>query len=297
MKTLTHARWLGALALLAVGTTQAQSKLDVQFSGFGTLSASHSDHSGADFTATRVQPNGPGRSRAVALSTDSRIGAQMNLRLDDQFEFVAQVVAQQQYDNRFKPAVEWLNVGYRFNESLSVRLGRTALPVYLIADSRYVGYGMPWVRVPTEVYGTLPLTSNDGLDLTWRTRGASYTNTLQLFAGRTALDAPIGRATSQPTMGLADTLEMGSLTLRGSVARYKYNATTPDAEAFQEQADRMINLAASVPLPNFQLAAQQGRALKERFGLTDRTMTIGAAGVSYDPGPYFLSGEVVASRN
>ncbi|WP_310737849.1 porin [Ideonella paludis] len=286
----------GVLCCALSGAASAQQKLDLHWSGFATVGAVHSDDDRADFVATRIQPDGAGKTREWAFSTDSRVGAQMNLRLDDRFEVVAQVVAQQQYDKQFKPAVEWLNLSYKVNDEWRLRLGRTALPVYMIADSRHVGYGMPWVRVPTEVYGTLPLTSNDGVDVSWRSRWGDASNSLQLFAGRTSVRSLIAKASSKATMGIANTLERGALTLRGSFARYDYDAQTPDGVAFQEGAEQLIKLAESIPLPDFQQAAAEGRRLTDRYRLVGRTLNVAALGLNYDPGQFFVSGEWVSLK-
>lgn len=297
LKAFRYLRVLGMALVLLPKALQAQDDSNWHFSGFGTLAAVHSDNPLADYTSTRFQNNGPGRNSAVSWATDSRVGAQLNLRLPEQFELVAQVVAQQQFDSRFLPTLEWFNLGYKVSNDLHVRIGRTALPIYLISDTRYLGYGMPWVRVPPEVYGTVPLTSNDGVDLAWRQRHSGFTNSLQMFAGRTSVKVPGPTSTtptiarSQPTWGFANTLEWHKLTLRGSYTRFGLDVDSVQANTFNEQMDKLINWAASVPLPSFQTAAADAKALKTQFGVKDRSMRMVAVGATYDPGSYFLSGE------
>ena len=53
-----------------------------------------------------------------------------------------------------------------------------------MTDSRKIGYANPWVRPPVEVYRLVPVTSNDGVDVSYRLRVRSATNTFQVTAGR-----------------------------------------------------------------------------------------------------------------
>src|SRR5665213_3993482 len=138
------------------------------FSGYGTLGVVHSDESGADYLADAFKPSGPGATRAWSADVDSRIAGQVNANFTSRLSAVVQVISQQRYDNSYRPTVEWANLKYQVTPDFSVRAGRIVLPVYMVTDSRRIGYANPWVRPPVEVYSLVPVTSNDGVDMSYR---------------------------------------------------------------------------------------------------------------------------------
>jgi hypothetical protein len=101
------------------------------------------------------------------------LGAQVTARLTERWSAVLQVVSEQDPGHTYRPEVEWANVKYQATPDLSVRIGRTVLPVLMLADIRRVGYANPWVRPPVEVYSLVPVTSNDGVDASYRTNAGA----------------------------------------------------------------------------------------------------------------------------
>ena len=119
------------------------------FSGFGTVGLVHSSEGQADFTnSPSTKPNGAGYSRNWSGDVDSRLGLQATADLTPKLTAVLQVLAQQRYDNTYTPRVEWANVKYAITPDLSVRVGRIAMPTFLVGEYRNVSYAVPWVRPP-----------------------------------------------------------------------------------------------------------------------------------------------------
>jgi hypothetical protein len=170
------------------GAAQAQSMPEFKFSGFGTLAAVHADGDNADFKGSLFQPKGAGHSRSTSFNPDSLLGAQLGVVFNDKLSAVVQVISQYQYDNSYKPQVEWANVKYQLTPELSVRLGRIAAPSYLLSETRYVGYANPWVRPPVEAYSVLSITSNDGIDVSYRSKLLGANNAFQVYYGKSKAD-------------------------------------------------------------------------------------------------------------
>jgi hypothetical protein len=116
------------------------------FSGFGSAGVAHSDYRKADFSSSILKAEGAGATRDWNANLDSRLGGQLDLKLDKRWSAVLQVVVEQRYDLSYKPHVEWANVKYQATPDLALRAGRIALPIFLVADYRKVGYAYPWVR-------------------------------------------------------------------------------------------------------------------------------------------------------
>src|SRR5690606_7199925 len=99
-----------------------------------------------------------------------------------------------------------------------------ALPVFLGAESRKVGYTIPWVRTPVEVYGSLPISSSDGLDATLRWSTSPVLHATQVFTGRTDQDLHNGlRIKADDIVGLSHSIEHGALSARLSAAGARLN--------------------------------------------------------------------------
>lgn len=161
----------------SAGSAQAESLGEPawQWGGFGTLGAVGSDVAGASFRRDVSQaPSGVGEQQS-SFAPDSRLGLQANYRLDPAWELVGQAVSRYRYDGTWRPELTWGFGHYLSEQGVSVRGGRLGFDVYPLADSTDVGYSYLPVRPPTEYYGTLPIQSLDGADISylWPLGGAA----------------------------------------------------------------------------------------------------------------------------
>ena len=183
LKTLVIA---APLALAAVGAAHAQDVFT--FSGFGTVSGVRSNTDNAEFVASTVQP--VGAKRSFDFEVDSKIGLQGDLRFGPLFSATVLVLAKRDADDKFAAAAERGFLKYNYEDAFSVRAGRIALPLFMIVDNRDVGFAHPGVRLPVEVYGSLPSSSVDGADVTYRERMGGTTFVIQALGGKFKQDLP-----------------------------------------------------------------------------------------------------------
>ena len=205
---------LAAIALCSASARADDAQSMFKFSGFGTLGAVHSDLDTADFTGGGFKPNGPGATRSVSWGVDSRLGAQLDARLSNKLSAVVQVIAEQRYDNSTTPYVEWANLKYEVTPEFSVRAGRIALPTYVLSDSRKVGFANLAVRAPEPFYTILPITNNDGVDLSYRVSRGDVINTTTVFFGRNTIKIPkpLTEAKGTSMHGIVNNTEYGAMT-------------------------------------------------------------------------------------
>jgi hypothetical protein len=249
-------------------------------SGFGTAGFVHSDEGQADFTASIIKGDGAGRTASWSRHVDSKLGAQVDLVLDPRWSAVLQVVTEQRADYSYQPRVEWANVKYQLTPELALRLGRIALPMFIAADYRKVGYAYPWVRTPVEVYGVLPLTNSDGADLSWHWNGEALRSTTQVLYGRT--DVPLydgARLRGHGIAGLSHTVEQGAFSARASVITSRLSV------------DLFGELFAA--LDGF---GSQGRDIARRLRIDDKRASASSIGLNYDPGQWFVMSEAGRSK-
>ena len=270
-----------ALAADTDGTSGASARPVVSFSGYGSFGLAHSNYRQADFTSSILKSEGTGGTRSLAYNLDSRIGGQLDAAFGKHWSAVLQVVVEERYDGSYRPQVEWANIKYQATPDLSLRLGRIALPIFLAADYRKVGYAYPWVRTPNEVYGGVPISSSDGIDLTYRWRTGDIKHSTQAFFGNNTIhltDSTTSRA--RGIAGITHTAERGAATVRVSA----FTAT--------------LNTDIVRPLfDGFRQFGPRGVAIAERYDVINKRTRGLSIGVNYDPGQWFVTAEGGAMRN
>jgi hypothetical protein len=273
---------IAAAALAALSTAaRADEAPQLKFSGYGTIGVAHSDNRDADYLVDSFKPNGPGFTRAWNADTDSRLGLQASAEFSPRVSAVLQVISQQRYDGSYRPAIEWANVKFSPLPDLNLRAGRIVLPVFMVTDSRRVGYANAWVRPPVEMYSMVPVTNSDGIDASYRaTLSGTTADTLEVTAGRSDAKFPAsqglgaGTAEVRDILAVANTLESGFATVRLNYGQARL--TIPDYRAFEDA---------------FRQFGPPGAAIAERYGVDGKLVKFVGAGVSYDPGPWFAIAE------
>jgi len=270
-----------ALGLGCAHAAHAQDTPGWSVSGFGTIGAVHASLRDADFTATTMHPDGAGLTRRWSTDVDTNLGMQLDARLNRRWSAVLQVVSEQGADNSYRPRVEWANIKYQATPELALRAGRIALPLFLTADYRKIGYIYPWVRPPVEIYGTLPFTSSNGIDATYRWSAGSVRNASQLFFGNDDIPLlPPRHALARHIVGLSNNSDWGALSVRASLI----------------QAEATVDIGREL-FPALDAFGAAGHALRERYELDHKMIRFANIGFNYDPGDWFLMGELGATRS
>ena len=274
-----HLLFLSLLGLALSGPARAADEPGQtpawRVSGFGTLGVVHASEREADYTSSVLKASGAGGTRRWSPDVDSRLGMQLDATLARRWSAVLQVVSEQDLNNSYRPRIEWANVKYQVTPELAVRAGRIALPVFLMADYRKVGYAYPWARPPVEGYNVLPITSSDGIDATLRWSAGPVRNASQLFYGHSAVSlTPPLHVYARGGIGVSNTSEWGAFGVR--------------ANAISAEISSDIGSGLFGALGAFGPA---GQALGARYMLDHKRLTLLNIGVNYDPGTWFLMAE------
>jgi hypothetical protein len=150
----------------------------------------------------------------------------------------------------------------------------------MVTDTRRVGFANPWVRPPAELYSLVPVTTNDGIDASYRHAFGAITNTVQATVGRSDSkfsDAPgfaAGTAKARNLIAVVDSVESGFATFRltGGQAKLTIDALDPFFDALRQ-------------------FGPEGQALSDRYSVDSRRVTFVGMGASYDPGKWFAMAE------
>lgn len=219
---------VGAVGLLSIASSSAYADVEDMFriSGFGSLAATHVSTDRADFAPASMS-NGPGYTRDWDLNRDSRLGVQLDARFNDQWSAVLQAITYKRYDDSMRPEVSLAHLRYALNTDWSIRLGRMAMPFYLVSDFRRVGYATPWLRPPQEFYG-LDFNSYDGIEATWSAPAGDWILTGSAYVGNAQsklADGSVG--TAHHLRGGYVSAELGDHLLRASYVAAEMVMDTP----------------------------------------------------------------------
>jgi hypothetical protein len=266
---------LSTCGLALAGAAHAQDKPDWRISGFGTLGVVHASEREADYTSSVFKANGAGATRRWSTDVDTRLGVQLDATLARHWSAVLQVVSEQGIDNTYRPRVEWANIKYQATPELALRVGRIALPVFLTADYRKVGYAYPWVRPPVEGYNVLPVTSSDGIDATLRWDLGPVRNASQVFYGHSAVSLiePL-HVYGRGGVGISNTSDWGALSVRANVISAEISSDI-GAELFRA----------------FDAFGPIGQGVTRRYEMDHKRMMLASIGMNYDPGTWFVIAE------
>jgi hypothetical protein len=194
-------------------------------------------------------------------------------------------------NKEYVPSLEWANISYRVSDDLTVRAGRIVLPLLMMSEFRKVGFAQHWIRPPVEAYGEPPFTSSDGLDISYRRQLGSAVNTLRTHYGYGSLRSTV--SSDITVWGVNDTIERGAWTLRAGYMSVHFQSPTP---GFTTLFQNYAHLASAFGAPG-QAAAEQATRLDLKYSTWHgQAIRNSELGVSYDPGPWFVMGELVLQR-
>lgn len=265
LRPLALALALAALLPLSAAAQDADGMFS--FSGFATLGVVHSTEDKADFVPLNP-PTGAGHTASWSTTPDSRVAAQVDAKFTDRFSGVVQVISEYGVRNSYRPDVELAHLKYAFTPALAIRAGRMIGPMFMLSEYQKVGYAVPWVRPPAEVYNNA--ISLDGVDLTYKFNVGDVALTVQAAAG----------SANENTFEISDArvlnahAEFGSTTLFAS-----YNTVRVD----------VINPQLTSLLGYYRPSLS---ALADRYEVKNDKVTFASVGYAYDPGSWFARAEV-----
>lgn len=245
--------------------------------GFGTLGAVRGNDATAEYVRDLSQPEGAGNSWTAKV--DSLLGIQANIHVSPQTEGVIQAVSRYHSDGSYGPELTWAFLRHDFLSDYSLRVGRLGTELYMLGDSRLVGYSNISVRPPPDFYGSLVYSYIDGLDLsrTWPVGDGLLSG--KLFAGRSPERTPFAPGLEWDQRG---TLLVGGYLdfrhndwqFRLSHAEVRFNHETPTDQLLQQFGDPL----AGVPY----------LSLVPDMAMQDSWAHFSSIGLVFDRGPFNL---------
>lgn len=181
-----------ALGAAPVASHAQASGLEWSGSGFMTLAAGKvlgGNHEEATdlgyrcpcFIADYAQ-NGVYEDRNIRFAPDSRLGLQGSVSAaNGRYSLTGQVVSRGSRNGAVN--LEWLYATAELSSTLTLQVGRKRLPLFVSSEVQDVGYALPWVHLPPQIYGW-EIVNYNGANLLYRDQWGAWSSVINVFAGR-----------------------------------------------------------------------------------------------------------------
>jgi len=184
-------RLLSAAAIAALGQSAMAATAigdHLTFSAFGTLGVVQTNSDEAQYVREQQVK---GATKSASLLTDSNLGLQVTAKANDWLSATVQTLTAQRNTDHLTTRFDWAYIKVTPAENLNIRLGKVALPNFLVSDSRRIGYANTALRPANEVYGLDLLTGGlKGVDASYALKLGSGTLTSSVLYGKSAADTP-----------------------------------------------------------------------------------------------------------
>ena len=258
---------------------------EIDISGYASFKAfSNTNDAGASYY-NGLAPEGE-------INTDSResnLGIQFSTDISSKMDMTVVMSARGGPSQKYNFETEWAYANYKFNDDVSLRIGKVKGPFYMVSDYKDVGYAYPWASVPDEVYSTNPIRSVNGLDLVFQKTINDVTYLGELYYGsgnNTAFVLPtaLNALNAVPASGGFCTAEM-----RAAIPGDCFTATTQ--VSFKTHG--MLGFNASVAFDGMSFRLGYFDTKVDAFGQKDLEGSFGGLGMTIDKNNFVVYAEYI----
>ena len=161
---VTYLLLLTAMFAASIARSVYANSEKFSWSGFGTLAYTRDDSDSLGFFRDLTQNKQPEQTGSFAI--DSQLGVQLSYQFNPKFRATTQLVYADKSLYKFNTAVEWAFLGYKPQNDWDIRLGRMAIDLFEVSETRRIDYISTWMRPPAEMYAWITPYYIDGVDVT-----------------------------------------------------------------------------------------------------------------------------------
>jgi len=220
-----------------------------------------------------------------SASAVSKAGVQMTFQVTDSWDATVQLLSRGIDDYQIK--AEWAYLSWHASDNFTMKFGRQRVPYYLNSEYLDVGYALPWIIAPIEMYN-IPTTYTDGISATYDFTLGAMNFTAQGYFGQSSgyTEQLQAEFISNQAWGANLTAEAGNFTFRVGYNRSGLDTNRDPGGV----SDRLL------------VAMETAQTLAPAYGVADpghleiqgdniRTEYV-SAGFSYDNGSLLVMGEI-----
>jgi hypothetical protein len=220
-------QWIALSLIFIAVPAAADSGIASMFSygGFGTIGLARSDTNRAEYVTGN---QAAGATDDFDYVTDSKLGLQGTFSPTSWLSGTVQALAEERHSTGISTQIEWAYLRAQPIADLLVRYGKMELPLFLVSDSRNVGYSTTWLRAPNAVYGEALFNTYEGGDISYRLHLGKYFVTAHALLGAPKPATQLAGTgfgqifTGHRMYGYDLSVDMNSVTVRASVLELDY---------------------------------------------------------------------------
>ena len=276
--------WLCAVVMVFISSPLKADDLDVDFSGFATLTMSYSDDPDVGFSSNYLNASEAG----FSFRRDSLLGGQANITINNNWDAVIQAIYQDRSIKSFDNFLELAFIRFRPQRNWVFRAGRLNSDMYLTSEYSHVGYVCLWARPPHAYYSFASIVGHyDGIDVEYNNQISDGFLRINLSAGQTT---PKFKAQGQKLSIKFNDLYTASIvyvidewTFRASAAKTSFSNF--ESAPFNYLIDGLNSVASTGIWP-------QATEFAHRFESQHHKMNYSALGVAYDDTNWLIQAEL-----
>jgi hypothetical protein len=186
-----------------------------------------------------------GEKDSLSFTNHSSGGIRFNAKMAEQTHAVMQFEIDTDTNGNYETGIEWFYLQHYFTDTLSIKAGRMSAPVLDYSEEFNVGFAYPWVRPPEEVYGPLPLTEIDGINLAYDNYFGEFGLRIKGTWGYNDFSYDIANVKQDNIFGLDGELSYKAFSVRASQLQMKFKAD------LRATGDRIIDTAYTLTSAGF----------------------------------------------
>lgn len=282
----------GIIAIITLATSAINisyaNDMDVQFSGFASLTLSYTDDADIAFASNYLNKNDTG----FSATRDSILGGQANITLANNWDSVVQVVLQDHAYKKLDNFLELAFVRYRPSRHWAIRAGRLNSDLYLLSEYPYVGYAYLWVRPPNEYYSFASIAGHyEGTDIEYSRSIDEGFLRLKLAWGSSTAKL---KANNQDFFIDFDNLATFSATYSLDAWTMRFSLSKTELGNYRLSAlDEFLSFLDATP----QSIWPQAKTLSSKFNTKGHSIEYAAFGLNYDHENWLIQSEVGISES
>jgi hypothetical protein len=221
---------------IALSLYSNQDVIDIKT--FGTIGTTYNDNSSYKFRKTSLQKEGS--SKNYYYYTDTILGLQGSYKLNDKFSLISQVIAQKDVNDKNSVEIDWGYLKYDEGDNFLFNIGRIKLPYYKNSNNQNIGFSRLMIREPIEVYGQVPFSSYNGIELLYSNIIDKYFYTIQANYGKEKLDTPM-HSQNQKVVTTIENIKAFNITIGNDIIEARTTYMQGDASAESSTLNKLFD--------------------------------------------------------
>ena len=210
---------------------------------FGTLGGVYNTNSDYKFRKDAAQKEGS--SNNLYLTTDTLLGLQPIVKINNNFSIISQAIIQKDFKNENKAKVDWGYLKYDSANNFIFKVGRIKTPYYKNSNNQNIGYSRLMIREPIEVYGQIAFSGYNGVELIYSNIINKYFYNIQINYGKEEFDSAL-HSINQTVTTKVDKIRSLNLTFGTDVLETRVTYMRGKSEIISDYLSNVFNYVRNV---------------------------------------------------